>query len=86
MDTSHLQVPTYQLFCSKRDVLLPPLAPPSANEYGLFRPDEDPTKGRWLEQGRTLEYYHLKDGVSVATIEGNVGATIHLFWSKIIDK
>lgn len=35
-----------------------------ANEYGLFRPDEDPTKGRWLEQGRTLEYYHLKDGVS----------------------
>ena len=38
--------------------------PPTANEYGLFRPDEDPTKGRWLEQGRTLEYYHLKDGVS----------------------
>ena len=34
-----------------------------ANEYGLFSPDEDPTKGRWLEQGRTLEYYHLKNGV-----------------------
>ncbi len=34
-----------------------------ANEYGLFKPDEDPTKGRWLEQGRTLEYYHLKSGV-----------------------
>ena len=35
----------------------------TANEYGLFNPDEDPTKGRWLEQGRTLEYYHLKTGV-----------------------
>ena len=35
----------------------------SANEYGLFKPDEDPTKGRWLEQGRILEYYHLKSGV-----------------------
>lgn len=34
-----------------------------ANEYGLFSPDEDPAKGRWLEQGRTLEYYHLKSGV-----------------------
>lgn len=39
----------------------------TANEYGLFKPDEDPTKGRWLEQGRTLEYYHLKSGVSHAT-------------------
>ena len=36
-----------------------------ATEYGLFLPDDDPTKGRWLEQGRTLEYYHLTDGVSV---------------------
>ncbi len=35
-----------------------------ANEFGLFKPDEDPTKGRWLDQGRTLEYYHLKSGVS----------------------
>ena len=36
----------------------------TANEYGLFKPDEDPTKGRWLDLGRTLEYYHLKSGVS----------------------
>ena len=35
----------------------------TAQEYGLFKPDEDPTKGRWLEAGRTLEYYHLKSGV-----------------------
>ena len=36
---------------------------PAATECGLFKPDEDPTKGRWLEMGRTLEYYHLKSGV-----------------------
>ena len=36
---------------------------PTAQEFGLFKPDEDPTKGRWLETGRTLEYYHLKSGV-----------------------
>lgn len=43
----------------KRSVF-PPFA---ATECGLFKPDEDPTKGRWLEMGRTLEYYHLKSGV-----------------------
>ena len=37
---------------------------PTANNYGLFNPDEDPTKGYWLEERRTLEYYHLKSGVS----------------------
>jgi len=39
----------------------------AANEYGLFKPDEDPTKGRWLDLGRTLEYYHLKSGVSLSS-------------------
>ena len=43
--------------------------PPSANEFGLFEPDEDPTKGRWLEQGQTLEYYSLKSGVSVLLVK-----------------
>ena len=42
---------------------LPLPSPSPAHEFGLFKPDEDPTKGRWLEQGRTLEYYHLKSGV-----------------------
>ena len=40
------------------------LSPLIASEYGLFNPDDDPTKGRWLEQGRSLDYYHLKNGVS----------------------
>lgn len=39
-----------------------PLSFSPANEFGLFMPDEDPTKGRWFELGRTLEYYNLKSG------------------------
>ena len=35
-----------------------------ADKYGLFQCDADPTKGRWLEGGHTLAYYHLKNGVS----------------------
>ena len=35
-----------------------------ANEYGLFLADEDPTKGVWLESGKTLEHYLLRHGVS----------------------
>ena len=41
---------------------IPDAAQGKANEFGLFKPDEDPKKGRWLELGRTLEYYHLKNG------------------------
>lgn len=49
----------------------------------MFKPDEDPTKGRWLEQGRTLEYYDLRSGdmlqyrkklrpLRVRTLDGSV--------------
>jgi talin len=41
---------------------IPDAAQGQANEFGLFKPDEDPKMGRWLEMGRTLEYYHLKNG------------------------
>jgi hypothetical protein len=34
-------------------------------DYGLFLADEDPRKGVWLENGRTLEYYLLKPGVTM---------------------
>ena len=37
-------------------------------EYGLFCTDDDPRKGSWLEPGRTLEYYMLKDHVSIIFI------------------
>ncbi|XP_051578035.1 talin-2-like [Myxocyprinus asiaticus] len=33
-----------------------------ASEYGLFLSDEDPRKGIWLEAGRTLDYYMLRNG------------------------
>jgi len=32
-----------------------------ANEFGLFLADEDPKKGVWLEAGRSLEYYLLRN-------------------------
>lgn len=37
----------------------------SAKDYGLFLTDEDPKKGVWLEPGRSLEYYLLRNGVSI---------------------
>ncbi|XP_013778384.1 talin-2-like [Limulus polyphemus] len=33
-----------------------------SKEYGLFLADEDPKKGVWLESGRSLEHYLLRDG------------------------
>ncbi|KAL7866940.1 hypothetical protein AOLI_G00147540 [Acnodon oligacanthus] len=33
-----------------------------ASEYGLFLSDEDPRKGIWLDSGRTLDYYMLRNG------------------------
>ncbi|XP_042615957.1 talin-2-like isoform X1 [Cyprinus carpio] len=33
-----------------------------ASEYGLFLSDEDPRKGIWLEGGRALDYYMLRNG------------------------
>ncbi|QQP52775.1 Uncharacterized protein FKW44_005022, partial [Caligus rogercresseyi] len=31
------------------------------SQYGLFLPDEDPKKGVWLDPGRTLEHYLLRN-------------------------
>lgn len=42
-------------------VLMFPLA---ANDYGLFLSDDDPKKGIWLEAGKALDYYMLRNGVS----------------------
>ena len=36
---------------------------PSA-QYGLFLADEDPKRGVWLDSGRTLEHYLLRENVS----------------------
>ena len=33
-------------------------------EYGLFSQDDDPSKGKWLEPARALNFYPLKSGVS----------------------
>ncbi len=36
-----------------------------ASDFGMFLSDEDPKKGVWLENGRTLEYYLLRNGVGI---------------------
>uniref|UniRef100_A0A8C2DHT6 Talin 1 n=1 Tax=Cyprinus carpio TaxID=7962 RepID=A0A8C2DHT6_CYPCA len=33
------------------------------SDYGLFLSDEDPKKGIWLEAGKALDYYMLRNGV-----------------------
>ncbi|XP_010776085.1 talin-1-like [Notothenia coriiceps] len=33
-----------------------------SNDYGLFLSDEDPKKGIWLEAGKALDYYMLRNG------------------------
>jgi len=33
-------------------------------QYGLFLADEDPKKGVWLDPGKTLEHYLLRENVS----------------------
>ena len=38
----------------------------SAKDYGLFLADDDPKKGVWMENGRTLEYYLVRNGVSIS--------------------
>lgn len=37
-----------------------------ASDYGLFLSDEDPRKGIWLESGRTMDYYMLRNGVKTS--------------------
>lgn len=32
-------------------------------DYGLFLADDDPKKGVWMENGRSLEYYLVRTGV-----------------------
>lgn len=31
-------------------------------DYGLFLADDDPKKGVWMENGRSLEYYLVRPG------------------------
>ena len=38
-----------------------------AAQYGLFLADEDPKRGVWLESGRTLEHYLLRENVSTVS-------------------
>lgn len=48
------------------------VVPVSASDYGLFLSDEDPRKGIWLESGRTLDYYMLRNGVRISQPHTNL--------------
>ncbi|XP_060074093.1 talin-1-like isoform X2 [Ylistrum balloti] len=54
----------------------------NTGDYGLFLKDDDPKKGVWLESGRALDYYLLRNGdlleyrkkmriLQIKTLEGN---------------
>lgn len=52
----------------------------TASEYGLFLADDDPKKGVWLESGRSLEYYLLRNGVrDCVLIDICLVTTHHIF-------
>ena len=49
-----------------------------AAQYGLFLADEDPKRGVWLESGRTLEHYLLRENVSRHFLTFLTGALLAL--------
>jgi len=53
------------------------------NQYGLFNTDEDPKKGVWLEPGRTLEHYLLRDNVSTQITDNKCNYCSLIFLMKI---
>lgn len=53
-------------------------SPSPANDYGLFLSDEDPKKGIWLEAGKALDYYMLRNGVSQSFWGRNVYLLPHV--------
>lgn len=57
----------------------------SASDYGLFLSDDDPRKGIWLESGRTLDYYMLRNGVRLSHIVwgGELSVSLIISWSDL---
>ena len=60
---------TVQEACALIAERIPEANQSAVGDCGLFKPDEDPRKGRWLEAGRTVDYYGLKDGVRKAFVQ-----------------
>ena len=57
----------------------------AASDYGLFLSDDDPRKGIWLESGRTLDYYMLRNGVRLNHIVqgGDLSMSVIIFQSDL---
>nr|CAD2148494.1 unnamed protein product [Meloidogyne enterolobii] len=67
------------------------------NDYGLFRVEDDPTKCVWMENGRTLEYYLIRNGdtleyknkirsLRVRTLDGGAVKTIFVDESQPVSQ
>ena len=54
------------------------------NQYGLFLTDEDPKKGVWLEPGRTLEHYLLRDNVRHQCYLYFIYSFVYVFYSEVL--
>ena len=62
----------------------------AASNHGIFIPNSDSSKGTWLENNRSLEYYLLKNGVCfffiipfcIDILERTIVALIFVFYSK----
>jgi talin len=44
---------------------IPETNTPNLNDYGIFIPNSDATKGTWLDNNRSLDYYLLKNGDTI---------------------
>ena len=53
------------------------------SDYGLFSQDDDPSKGKWLEPARTLDFYPLKSGVSNYYYSTTVGLSAFLTFHAV---
>uniref|UniRef100_A0AAQ4S5A9 Talin 1 n=1 Tax=Gasterosteus aculeatus aculeatus TaxID=481459 RepID=A0AAQ4S5A9_GASAC len=54
------------------------------NDYGLFLSDEDPKKGIWLEAGKALDYYMLRNGDTLEYKKKQRSSTVMVDDSKIV--
>uniref|UniRef100_A0A183BVZ7 FERM domain-containing protein n=1 Tax=Globodera pallida TaxID=36090 RepID=A0A183BVZ7_GLOPA len=71
--------------------------PGNPNDYGLFRVEDDPTKCVWMENGRTLEYYLIRNGdtleyknkirpLRVRTLDGGAVKTVFVDESQPVSQ
>jgi talin len=59
------EITTVQDACALIEDRIPEASHSQSGDCGMFKADEDPKKGRWLDASRTLDYYSLKNGDTI---------------------